>query len=318
MALSRRPVAVVLRALGLGDLLTGVPALRALRAALPGHELVLATPSVFEPLVQLAAVADRVADTAGLEDDQPRVLCRPPDIAVNLHGRGPQSTRLLQRMEPRRLLAFENADAGNGGPAWRAVEHEAERWCRLVREGIGAPADPADLAISAPAEPPAVDGAVVIHPGAASPSRRWPTDRFAEVAAWAASHGHAVVVTGSRGERQLAERVAAEGRLTDPSVLAGRTGLLELAALVARARLVICGDTGVAHLATAYGTPSVVLFGPVAPQLWGPPPGRAHIALWHGGAGGDPWGKSVDPGLLEISVIDVIDAAVRLLADQVT
>jgi ADP-heptose:LPS heptosyltransferase len=304
-----------LRALGLGDLLTGVPALRALRSALPSHELALATPAVLEPLVKLAAVADKVVDIAGLEDDdQLTTLCPRPDIAVNLHGRGPQSTRLLQSLEPQRLLAFGNADAGLVGPSWRADEHEAERWCRLVREGLGAPADPADLVIAKPSESAAVEGAVVIHPGAAFPSRRWPASRFAEVASWAAASGHAVVVTGSPGERQLAEQVAADGGLADTSVLAGRTGLIELAALVARARLVICGDTGVAHLATAFGTASVVLFGPVSPQLWGPPPGREHIALWRGGDQGDPWGESVDPALLEISVADVLEAAEGLLA----
>ncbi|PSK61743.1 hypothetical protein B0E53_06352 [Micromonospora sp. MH33] len=57
-------------------------------------------------------------------------------------------------------------------------------------------------------------------------------------------------------------------------MLAGRTGLAELAALVAGARLVVSGDTGAAHLATGYGTASVVLFGPVPAAHWGPPPDR--------------------------------------------
>ena len=50
--------------------------------------------------------------------------------------------------------------------------------------------------------------------------------------------------------------------------------LTDLAALVAHARLVLAPDTGVAHLATAYGTPSVVLFGPVPARHWGPPAHR--------------------------------------------
>ncbi|MBO0870024.1 MAG: glycosyltransferase family 9 protein, partial [Micromonosporaceae bacterium] len=61
-------------------------------------------------------------------------------------------------------------------------------------------------------------------------------------------------------------------------------GLTGLAALVAAARLVICGDTGAAHLATGYGTRSVVLFGPVPPRRWGPPSGRPqHRVLYRGG-----------------------------------
>jgi ADP-heptose:LPS heptosyltransferase len=72
---------------------------------------------------------------------------------------------------------------------------------------------------------------------------------------------------------------------------------------VAGAALVLCGDTGIAHLATALGTPSVVLFGPVPPSLWGPPPDRPqHVALW------------ADPdGLLDLTVDQVLAAAGRLV-----
>jgi hypothetical protein len=88
--------------------------------------------------------------------------------------------------------------------------------------------------------------------------------------------------------------------------VAGRTDLVELGALVAVAGRVVCGDTGVAHLATALGTPSVLLFGPTSPARWGPPPDReAHVALWAGRTG-DPHGTVPDPGLLMISVDDVL------------
>src|SRR3712207_6850754 len=48
--------------------------------------------------------------------------------------------------------------------------------------------------------------------------------------------------------------------------------LAEFAAVVAEAALVVTADTGAGHLASAYGRPSVVLFGPVPPWQWGPPP----------------------------------------------
>ena len=86
-------------------------------------------------------------------------------------------------------------------------------------------------------------------------------------------------------------------------MLAGRTTLAELAGIVAGAGRVVCGDTGVAHLATAFGTPSVVLFGPTPPTHWGPPATlRArHRVLWTGRPG-DPHAGRVDAGLLGISV----------------
>jgi ADP-heptose:LPS heptosyltransferase len=89
-------------------------------------------------------------------------------------------------------------------------------------------------------------------------------------------------------------------------VVAGRTDLTALAAIVAHAGRVVCGDTGVAHLATAFGIPSVVLFGPTSPATWGPPAERAHHrVLWHGTTG-DPHADRPDPGLLAIEPAQVI------------
>jgi ADP-heptose:LPS heptosyltransferase len=155
---------------------------------------------------------------------------------------------------------------------------------------------------------------VVVHPGAAHESRRWPADRFGAVAAWAHRGGRAVVVTGSAAERRLAERVASEAGLAASSVLAGQLGISDLAAVVSDADLVVCGDTGVAHLATAFRTPSVVLFGPTPPSQWGPPEDGPHVALWRGTQRGDPWGDAVDPALLQITPADVVAAAERLMS----
>ncbi|MFY9807880.1 MAG: glycosyltransferase family 9 protein, partial [Pseudonocardiaceae bacterium] len=135
---------------------------------------------------------------------------------------------------------------------------------------------------------------------------------YAAVARRLAGRGRRVVVTGSPAEKSLAAQVAAGAGLPDDAVLADSTTLSQLAALVAEAALLICGDTGIAHLATAYGTPSVVLFGPVSPRHWGPPPDRQqHVALW-AGATGDTFADRPDPGLLRITTSDVIAATARL------
>ncbi len=77
---------------------------------------------------------------------------------------------------------------------------------------------------------------------------------------------------------------------------------------------VIAGDTGVAHLATATGTPSVVLFGPIPPSEWGPPADRSqHIPLW-AGRRGNPHSSVTDPGLLRIG-IDAVLAALETLPE---
>jgi ADP-heptose:LPS heptosyltransferase len=302
-----RPRALVLRALGLGDLLTAVPALRALRRALPDHALVLAAPAALAPLVELADVDVAVHDTTGLG----RPLGLRADVAVNLHGSGPQSHRLLAPVAPR-LVAFANAAAGADGPRWRADEHERVRWCRLVATAYGVPADPLDLRLRVPDAEPAARGVVVVHPGAKTGSRRWPAERWRDVVGGLSDGGHEVVVTGARAERALAERVAGDAA----RVLAGETDLRALAALVAHARAVVCGDTGIGHLAAAYGTPSVHLLGPSRPQDWGPPPGP-HRVLWHGTGRGAPLADAVDPALLRISVAEVRTALAEVLGARV-
>ena len=308
---ARRPLLVAYRALGLGDLLTAVPALRGLARAFPDHRRVLCAPGVLAPLVALIEGVDVLSDTRPLAT--PSADLRAPAVAVNLHGRGPQSHRAMAALEPERVVAFACPEAGHAGPAFDADEHEVRRWCRLLCES-GIPADPGDLALRLP---PATErhhaaGATVVHPGAASSARRWPIDSFAEVARREHRRGRRVLVTGSEGERELGLRLAESAGLGADAVLAGRTGLGELARVVAAAGRVLCGDTGVGHLATAFGTPSLLLFGPTDPRHWGPPPERdQHVVLWAGRVG-DPHADEPDPGLLELEV-DSVDAALAAL-----
>jgi ADP-heptose:LPS heptosyltransferase len=311
LAVASRPRLVVLRALGLGDFLTAVPALRALERAFPGHERVLAAPAPLAPLAEPAGW--RVVPTGELEPLPPAL--ERPDMLVNLHGCGPESHELVLAARPRQRIWFEHGavPASLGSPRWRKDEHEVRRWCRLLSE-CGIAADPAELSIAAPTRtaPPGAGGATIVHPGAASGARRWPADRFAAVARAEADAGRIVLVTGSRAELPLALEVASLAGLPAGCVLAGSTDLAGLASLVAAAGCVVCGDTGVAHLATALGTPSVVLFGPTSPAEWGPPPhSRRHRALWTGRRG-DPHAERPDPGLLDITPADVIRELDRL------
>ncbi len=192
-----RPTAVVLRPLGLGDLLTGVPAIRAVRAAVPGHRLVLATTAALAPLAGLVDAVDEVLAARELEPldwDRP-----PPELAVDLHGKGPASHVVAAGLHPRRLLTF--ASPGWPGPVWYPDEHEVRRWCRLVSEGLGVDADPDALDVAVPAVPPPVTGAALVHPGAAFPGRRWPAERFAAVARELAAAGHDVRAEAGTGRR---------------------------------------------------------------------------------------------------------------------
>lgn len=267
---------LVLRALGLGDLLTAVPALRGLRRAFPRAEITLAAPAWLAEAVARIDAVDRLLPTEGLTD----IEYERPDLAVNLHGRGPQSVERLVATRPRMLITHDE---------WDADRHEVLRWCDLL-ERHGIRCDPDDLHLP-PVGPRT--SRIVVHPGASHGSRRWPVERFAAVV----RELDDVVVTASPPELDAARQVT-------PAPVCG--SLAELLDLVATAGLVICGDTGVAHVATAYGTPSVLLFGPMPPRLWGPRSGPHHV-LWHGGTG-DTFAAEPDPGLLRITVDEVLAA----------
>nr|WP_240895834.1 glycosyltransferase family 9 protein [Kineococcus siccus] len=160
------------------------------------------------------------------------------------------------------------------------------------------------------------DGPVVVHPGAAFASRRWPVGRWAAVVAALRAAGHPVAVTGTADEAPLGAALAAHGAQD----LTGALDLDGLEAAVAGSRLVLSGDTGTAHVATALGVPSVLLFGPTPPHWWGPAiDPDLHTVLWHGDPSasdyvGDPHGAELDPTLGRTTVEEVLTAATAHLA----
>ncbi|WP_129338348.1 glycosyltransferase family 9 protein [Cellulomonas endophytica] len=335
---------LVLRALGLGDALTGVAALRGVRRAWPDRRVWLAGPAATGALLRDLGVVDEVLVAGELE---PLDWRGSGHVAVNLHGRGPQSHRLLAATRPAQLVGFA-CEGFDEGPVFDVDEHDVERWCRLLR-WAGGPCGPEDLRLPvrpAAEVPPGTVGEVVLHPGAAHGARRWPAERFAAVAAALVARGLRVAVTGSPDEaplcaavvggaraalgRSRAEGAGAGGRRSvggtgspaddGAAGLVDLCGRLDLGALVRRiagARLLVCGDTGVAHVATAVGTPSVLLFGPVPPDLWRPLVDvERHAVLWHGvpGQGGDGTADTLHPALAAVTVEEVLVAADDLLA----
>lgn len=298
---------LVLRALGLGDTAAGIAALRGVRRAWPAGRVVLAAPSVYGGWLRGLGIVDEVLHTRGLARlDWPRG----GHVAVNLHGSGPQSHQVLNATRPARLVAFRCDAAGHEqGPDWSRDEHEVVRWCRLVSHA-GGPCGPDDLRL--PRLGPA-NGRVVVHPGAASAARRWPERRWREVVRSFADRGHEVVLTGNRTERNLCTGIVTG--ISRARNLAGRLSVSALADLIAGAALLLAGDTGPAHLATAFGTPSVLLFGPTSPARWGPVIDLdRHVVLWHGGGDGDPHADELDPALDRIDVAEVLYAAFELIA----
>lgn len=311
------PELLALRALKLGDLLVAVPALRALRRAFPEHRMILAVPQWLEPIAELVGGVDALLPTPGLDDPLPLERGR-IDVAVNLHGSGPESRQLIDRLGARlaivhRVSEIDGTDGGDPRmPDWDAAVLERARWVRLTA-AFGAPGDADEVALQSSERRVDVVDATVLHVGAFYGSRRWPVDRFATVARELTLAGHRVVFTGSAAERERAEAVASLAGADDASILAGRLDLAEFAGVIEDARLVISADTGAAHLASAYARPSVVLFGPAPVEHWGPPPGP-HVVLTDARLRrGDAFGAEPDPALLAVTADDVLAAVARLL-----
>jgi heptosyltransferase I len=110
---------------------------------------------------------------------------------------------------------------------------------------------------------------VLLNPGAAWPNKRWPPARLAAVANQLRErHGLQSVVLWGPGEEDLARAVVAEA--LDAALLSPKTTIADLVALARGAALMVSGDTGPTHIATAVGTPLVGIYGPTRPARNGP------------------------------------------------
>ncbi|HKY60625.1 MAG TPA: glycosyltransferase family 9 protein [Gemmatimonadota bacterium] len=125
------------------------------------------------------------------------------------------------------------------------------------------------------------DGAprVGLVPGAHAASRRWPVERFAELASRLGRDGIRVILFGSNGERALTARVAGGAR-PEPIDWAGLTPLPVLAECFRRIDFLVTNDTGPMHLAAAAGTPLLDLCGAADERVTGPR-GPASLTLVH-------------------------------------
>jgi lipopolysaccharide heptosyltransferase II len=207
--------------------------------------------------------------------------------------------------------------------------HAVDRNLDLLRQ-IGIPVDrPATFPV---AVPPAAERwaeelwrkeqlekttTVVLHPAARGETKRWPADRFAQLAdGLILKTGARVILVAAR--EQIAHVAEVTARLRGGALnLAGATGLLELAALLKRASLMISNDSGPMHLAAALGTPVVGLFGPTDPRRVGPyGPGAVAVKKDFDCAGCSRRACVRDGGCLKaISVDDVLAASLQLLAN---
>ena len=119
--------------------------------------------------------------------------------------------------------------------------------------------------------------AICIVPGSIATTRRWPPERFAELADRLSGHtGGNIVVVGGRGDREISGQIA--GLMEKKPVdLTGRLGIRELMAVLSLSDLVVSNDTGPMHLAWTLGSPVITFIGAADPRGTGPSGPHVHV-----------------------------------------
>ena len=119
---------------------------------------------------------------------------------------------------------------------------------------------------------------IALNPGATHGVNRWSMGHFAELADLIADRMQASpLIIGGPDDIPLADGVVARSR-TKPFSIAGRTSLLQLGAVLEKCSLLVSGDTGPLHMATAVGTRTIALFGAADPGRTGPV-GKGHRVI---------------------------------------
>ncbi|WP_370560486.1 glycosyltransferase family 9 protein [Edwardsiella tarda] len=108
---------------------------------------------------------------------------------------------------------------------------------------------------------------VVLHIGASNPTRFWPAERWFALAEWFAENNYTPIWSGAESERKWIDVVDPEKRYLN---MAGKLSLSQLLALLKGATVLICADSGIAHIAKLVATPTITLYGPGNPQAFGP------------------------------------------------
>jgi heptosyltransferase-1 len=326
---------LILKPSSLGDIIHALPLLHLLRARFPKAHLSWLVKSEWAPLLQGHPELDEVIPVRfrfGEVGELLRAVRQDFDWVIDLQGL--LRTGILARLSGAPVrIGLSDAREGAGAFYTHRAQvpdaplHAVERYllaCRFFdrpapeRLFVLPDLSEADRSLKNVIQSKEIPGDrpwVAFHATARQAPKRWPAERFSALAERLIRERRAAVLfVGSRGERAEIEETVR--RIAEPVYnLAGETGLLQLAALLGRVRLLVCNDSGPMHLAAALGTPVVALFGPTDPRKVGPY-GKGHT-VFKIGHDCSPCSRSrcVQGGacLKAIPVEEVAEAAVSFL-----
>ncbi|MCL2830459.1 MAG: heptosyltransferase [Betaproteobacteria bacterium] len=278
----------------LGDTLLLAPLLAALRLRYPEAQIDTTVAPAYLPLFNRSPYGVRALGYDPRRRETLAALCHAADLGGGYDLAfipGDNRYALLARaLGARRIVAMDDRDSPNRGwknylcdafvPWPQTPMALAEIFARLadpvyLPENAEAPAPPLPVYrigdwpaphCAAPTPPPPATPYAVLHLGAGSPLRHWPVERWRELAARLAGLGLTPVLSTGPNEEALAARIDPEGSYP---AYPGTLDLAQLWHLLANARLLVCPDTGIAHLAKLVGVPTLCLFAQVGPELLG-------------------------------------------------
>ncbi len=292
-ALSDSEDICVLRLSAIGDCCHALAVIRALQAAQPEARITWVIGKTEAGLMRgidgvELVVYDKQAGRAGQRELTEALANRQFDTLLNMHASW-RANRVSRLIRAQRKIGFDRARARDF--QWLFTDqritpqlnpHVIDGMFGFIEKlGIARrelrwdlPLDAADYetadSISTPDTP-----LLLISPCSSDRARNfrnWPAERYAQVAEFAAARfGATIVVTGGNSdlEQEFGQRISDDGPAGVHN-LVGRTSLKQLAALIDRASLVLCPDSGPAHIATAVGTPVVGLYATSNPDRTGP------------------------------------------------
>ncbi|WP_175545008.1 glycosyltransferase family 9 protein [Variovorax sp. OV329] len=211
------------------------------------------------------------------------------DLLIQLHDSGEALNPMVAACGARQTAGFAEPGRYSGDPMLHVPlprrGHEILRLLAVVdhlgipRRGLHLdwPVRARDRAAAAELVPIGTPLAC-LHPGADLPSRRWGARHFAAVGDRLAREGFRIAILGTADERALCAQVAAHMR--EPAIdLAGRTDWWSLGAVVEASAVVVTNDGVLSHLASAVGTPSVVVGCGSDASRWAPLEPQRHVYL---------------------------------------
>ncbi len=285
---------LIVRLGALGDIVHGLPAAAALRAAMPDARIDWLVDAKHRAVLDLVDGLDRIVALEGSSasawvDVVRRLRQVPYDVALDMQGLM-KSAVLARASGARRVAGFSiwHLREKSARPFYSATDdfspsgedqasrHVIYKNLHLLRV-VGVESHRVEFPLVEVDSPAAravqaADGGgpfALLNPGAAWPNKRWPAERFGEVASFLREvRGLRSIILWGPGDEELAQAVvvAASGAAKQ----APPTGIADVLALSRAAVLCVSGDTGPAHLAAAVGTPVVAIFGPTDPDRNGP------------------------------------------------